>query len=132
MGSPELESMSMTTAMHHMFSRAPEELLSPHVRAGASPLPSLRASFFRRYQPLRSLLWGVRGALLGWSIAKYSKWLDEQQEAEVWKLIKASLDAYANKVNQRGDSAFDPIFPVMVSLGNYFLERQRATGGPLS
>ncbi|ELR14443.1 golgi family protein, putative [Acanthamoeba castellanii str. Neff] len=100
LGSPELESLSMTTAMHHMFSRAPEELLSPHVRAG-------------------------------WSIAKYSKWLDEQQEAEVWKLIKASLDAYANKVNQRGDSAFDPIFPVMVSLGNYFLERQR-TGGPLS
>jgi hypothetical protein len=71
----------------------------------------------------------VRWDSSGWSIAKYSKWLDEQQEPEVWKLIKASLDAYANKVNQRGDSAFDPIFPVMVSLGNYFLDRHRTGGG---
>ncbi len=31
LGSPELSSLSLCTVMHHMFSRAPEELLSPHV-----------------------------------------------------------------------------------------------------
>jgi len=60
----------------------------------------------------------------GWSIAKYSKWLDEQQDPEVWKLIKASLDAYANKVSQRSDGSIDPILPIMVSLGNLFAVRK--------
>ncbi len=63
----------------------------------------------------------------GWSIAKYSKWLDENSEVEAWKLMKASLDAYAQKVNSRGDSAFHPIYPIMLSLANYFFERLDTT-----
>jgi len=83
-GAPELKNLSGSTVLHHMFSRGPDELLSPHVRAQ-------------------------------WSISKYSHWLDEHAEEDVWRVVQSSLEAYAAKVNSRGDTAFDPIYPIMVA-----------------
>ena len=96
LGSPELKHLRPSTVLHHMFSRGPDELQSPHVRAG-------------------------------WSISKYSKWLDDHTEEEVWRVVKLSLDNYEGKVNSRGDTKFDPIFPVMLALGQHFAATKHET-----
>lgn len=97
LNSPELKDLSLSTVLHHLFSRAPEELLSPHVKAG-------------------------------WGVAKYSKWMDEHGEEEVWRvMVKPALEQYAQKVNSRGDSAFAPIYPIMIAVGHRMLERYRAS-----
>ena len=53
----------------------------------------------------------------GWSIVKYSEWMDQNSEEQIWNLIKVSLDNYVNQVNSRGDKEFSPIYPVISTLG---------------
>jgi len=84
-GSGEIKVLPPTVLMHHMFSRGPVELLSPHVYRG-------------------------------WGVLKYSKWLDTHEEEDVWRVIKATLDSYAQKINARGDTEFHPCYPVMLQL----------------
>lgn len=56
-------------------------------------------------------------AIRGWTVAKYSEWMDSHTEEEIWQLIKSSLDLYAKQVNQRGEKEFTPIYPVLLQLG---------------
>ncbi|KAL3502931.1 hypothetical protein ACH5RR_037380 [Cinchona calisaya] len=49
---------------------------------------------------------------------KYSLWLDEKGEDQIWKGIKATLDDYAAKVRARGDKEFSPVYPLMLKLGS--------------
>jgi hypothetical protein len=61
-------------------------------------------------------------AVRGWTVTKYSEWLDSHSEEEIWQLIKNSLDLYANQVNQRGEKEFTPIYPVLLQLGPSLLK----------
>lgn len=54
-------------------------------------------------------------AQAGLSPAKYSAWLDSATEAEVWRGIKATLDAYAQK--HKADAQLAPIYSVMLLIG---------------
>jgi len=94
LGSPELDSLSLSTVLHVLISRAPSELLSPHVKAGRS-------------------------------LTKYSEWLDEHNDEDVWRVIKGSLDAYVQKVRSRGDTQLHPIYPIFDSVAAYYLQETR-------
>lgn len=56
-----------------------------------------------------------------WAL-QYSSYMDDHSEEDIWKRIKASLDAYAQLVKARGDKEFSPIYPLMMSLGQSLLE----------
>lgn len=55
-------------------------------------------------------------AQAGLSAAKYSAWLDSATEAEVWRGVKGTLDAYAQK--HKGDAQQAPIYAVMLQIGS--------------
>eukprot|EP00899_Mesostigma_viride_P002929 jgi/Mesvir1/12637/Mv02193-RA.1 len=91
--SPILHDLPASAVLHHLFSRGPDELQLPHVKAGLSVL-------------------------------QYSIWLDQHSEEDVWRGVKSSLEAYAHSVNMRGDPQYDPIYPLMMSLGPVLMEEE--------
>uniref|UniRef100_T2M2V9 Conserved oligomeric Golgi complex subunit 5 n=1 Tax=Hydra vulgaris TaxID=6087 RepID=T2M2V9_HYDVU len=80
------DSLPYSTAIHFLFSQAPPQLLSPHTVAG-------------------------------WSITEYSEWLDDHhEESERIALISGTLEAYAQKVHNQGDSELHQVYVVMKKL----------------
>ncbi|CAI9089020.1 OLC1v1023505C1 [Oldenlandia corymbosa var. corymbosa] len=82
-----LQDLPLSVILHHLYSRAPEELQSPMERNRLTP-------------------------------QKYSLWLEEKGEDQIWTGIKATLDDYAAKVRARGDKEFSPVYPLMLKLGS--------------
>ncbi len=89
---PELDVLTPTTVLHHLFSRADPSLQSPHITKG-------------------------------WTLSKYSEWLDQHTEEEAWALIKSTLEIYTAQVNARGEKEFTPIYPVILFMGTHLLQK---------
>lgn len=86
-GSPLLKDLPPSVILHHLYSRAPDELLqSPLQRNKLTPV-------------------------------QYSLWLDSQAEDQIWKGIKATLDDYEMKVTARKDKEFSPVYLLMRRIG---------------
>eukprot|EP00898_Chlorokybus_atmophyticus_P001187 jgi/Chlat1/2069/Chrsp17S02540 len=92
--SPLLQELPASAVLHHLFTRGPDELQSPHRRAGLTA-------------------------------AQYSLWLDQHSEEDVWRGVKASLDAYAQLIKSRGEPQFAPIYPIIMSVGQRLIEREQ-------
>ncbi|GFZ05503.1 golgi transport complex protein-like protein [Actinidia rufa] len=92
--SPLLQDLEPSVVLHHLYVRGPEELQSPMQRNKLTPL-------------------------------QYSLWLDSQGEdqIQIWKGIKATLDDYDAKIRARGDKEFSPVYPLMLRLGSSLSER---------
>lgn len=53
----------------------------------------------------------------GWSVTRYSKWLDEHpEERERLQLVKGALEAYVAKVRAKNLTQFAVVYPTMLSL----------------
>ncbi|ODM94526.1 Conserved oligomeric Golgi complex subunit 5 [Orchesella cincta] len=53
----------------------------------------------------------------GWSITRYSKWLDEHpSEADRLSLLKAALESYVHTVRSKGQQNFCTVYPHMMTL----------------
>jgi hypothetical protein len=63
-GSPLVAELPPSAVLHHLLSRAPPEVASPHARAGLT-------------------------------LTQYATWLERASEADVWRGVKAVLDAHA-------------------------------------
>jgi hypothetical protein len=60
--------------------------------------------------------------LLNLDIEKYSAWLDEHVDANVWDVCKNALAQYASGVNKRGEKQYDAVYPVLLKLGPELLQ----------
>jgi len=48
--------------------------------------------------------------------------MEDHSEKEIWQLIKTCLDAYAAKVNAKGEREYALVYPILLSLGPRLLE----------
>jgi len=88
---PELRALVPCDVLHHLFSRGPPMLRSPHVFRG----------------------WSVA------QYSEFID--HNSQEKIWQMIIKPSLDAYVVLVNARGDKQFCPIYPILLSLGQMLI-----------
>ena len=66
------------------------------------------------------MLHGLNGNYLqaaGWSVVRYSKWLDEHLgEKERLSVIQGALDSYVQSVKKRQGKEFAAVYSVMIQL----------------
>ncbi|CAI5522758.1 unnamed protein product, partial [Closterium sp. Naga37s-1] len=134
-----LQDLPPSVVLHHLFSRAPPELLSPftcslpHYNFPPSPpgppysppqdLPPsvvLHHLFSRAPPELLSPFTRIQQPP-----ARYSLWLDQHSQQQAWQGIKASLDDYVGSVKARGGKEFHPVYAVMLQLGQTLLHSQQ-------
>ena len=60
--------------------------------------------------------------LLGWSIPKYSQWLDTVGAEKVWQVLQRALNLYAQQIDKRGEKQYDPVYPLLMDLGPQLLQ----------
>jgi hypothetical protein len=60
-----------------------------------------------------------------WSVGTYIGWMELHSEEEIWQLIKMALSTYASQVNAKGDKEFDPMYPILSSLGPKLLQQYK-------
>lgn len=53
----------------------------------------------------------------GWSVDKYSEWMDSASDLDIWARIKSGLDSYAAQVKSRGQTQYDPVYIAMLEIG---------------
>jgi hypothetical protein len=54
---------------------------------------------------------------VGWSLARYIDWWQEHpSELERIRLLNGCVQAYAQRVQTRGGSTFDPVYPLLCEL----------------
>ncbi|CAI6007212.1 unnamed protein product [Closterium sp. NIES-65] len=123
-----------SVVLHHLFSRAPPELLSPFTRIQQPPA---RYSLWLDQHSQQQAWQGIKASLddyVGNVRARGGKefhpvyavmlqlgqtLLHSQQQA--WQSIKSSLDDYVGSVNVRGGKEFHPVYLVMLQLGQALL-----------
>ena len=65
----------------------------------------------------------------GWSVSRYSKWLDDHQdERERLQLVQGTLEAYVAGVRAKNLTQFASVYPAMLAV----LERGLALHTPTS
>ena len=57
---------------------------------------------------------------LGWTLAKYSAWLDTAAPSQVYPVLQKCLNNYAQQIDQRGEKEYDPVYPLILSLLSRF------------
>ena len=107
--------------LHFLFARAPTELKSPHqVWTLAKKKHLITRTENLLFLSLCDFL--CQGA--GWSVVRYSKWLDEHAtEKERLSVIQGALESYVQGVKQRQAKEFVKEYTIMVQL----LQRALAT-----
>ncbi|XP_022783449.1 conserved oligomeric Golgi complex subunit 5-like isoform X1 [Stylophora pistillata] len=80
------ESLPHSVVLHHLFSRAPNELKSPHEVAGWS------LGFYSQWLD------------------------NHTSEEEKLALIRGTLEAYVQSVRSRGEKEFAPVYPIMLRI----------------
>jgi hypothetical protein len=53
----------------------------------------------------------------GWTQHKYIAWLDQNGDAAAWPVVKACLEAYAKSVHAQGLKEYDPLYPIILKIG---------------
>ncbi len=91
----EIDNLPPSVILHHLFSRAPSSLLSPHVSVGMSI-----------------------GQYSEWID-------HHNEEEIWTHVIKKALDTYASHINAKGEKEFATIYPILLSLGPKLLDHWR-------
>ena len=109
--------------VHHLYSRAPPALVSPHTRSGYSPAQVRARAPSEPPHPSPhhlALPWRCCTALHALTLlgacaaSQYSLWLDQHSMAEALRFIRTALEAFAPAA--REEAGFGDVYPIMLDL----------------
>jgi hypothetical protein len=95
-GSPLVAELPPSAVLHHLLSRAPPEVASPHARAGLT-------------------------------LQQYATWLERASEADVWRGVKAVLDAHEAAAGGAGAEAHPACVALAAVGARVAAEQQQAS-----